>query len=155
MALRDHVTPRIVVPLLGDNSVAVRGLNLDDFTFLLGEHLESVSKIAELYTAHKNSIFTAKPFQEFILAIAKDFPGVVSEVISIAADEPDVKDVRLGMGLQIGVLNAVIKLTMEEAGGLGNLFAQIRGIGAGLPPAAAQGEKQSRSPASSGYGENR
>lgn len=157
MALRDHVTPRIIVPLIGDNSVAIRGLNLDDFTFLLGEHLEAASKIAELYTQHKNSIFSTKPFQEFVLSIAKDFPGLVSEVISIAADEPDVKDIKLGLGLQLSVLNATIKLTMEEAGGLGNLIAHLRAVGAGVFAKAAEAgdQKPSRSPVSTGPGGSR
>lgn len=141
MALRDHVTPRHNIPLAGGNSVDVRGLNLDDFSALLGNHLESAAKIAELYAKHQNSIFSKKPFQDFILSIAKDFPGFVSEVISIAADEPDAKDVKLGVNLQLAVLNAVIKLTMEEAGGLGNLIAQIRAVGVGAMRARADADE--------------
>jgi hypothetical protein len=157
MALKDHVTPRHIVPLLGDNGVAVRGLNLDDFSFLLGEHLEAASKIADLYSKHKNSIFSQKPFQDFILSIAKDFPGLVSEVISVAADEPDTKDIRLGIGLQISVLNAIIKLTMEEAGGLGNLIAQLRAVGAGVlaQNLADAGDKLAPFNTSTGPGANR
>lgn len=156
MALRDHITPRTIVPLLGDNTVAVRGLNLDDFTFLLGEHLEAASKIAELYAQHKNAIFTTKPFQEFVLGIAKDFPGLVSEVISIAADEPG-SEIKLGLGLQLAVLHAVIKQTMEEAGGLGNLFAQLRAVGAGALVASleAKGGTAGRSKSSIGAGGNK
>ena len=156
MALRDHVTPRISIPLTGDNGVAVRGLNLDDFSFLLGEHLEAASKIADLYAKHKNSIFSHKPFQEFVLSIAKDFPGFVSEVISVAADEPDAKDVKLGIGLQISVLNAIVKLTMEEAGGLGNLIAQLRALGVGAMSAQADaGDKPHPSSTSTGPGANK
>lgn len=134
MALRDHITPRITVPLVDGNTVAVRGLNLDDFTLLIGEHFEDVARIAELYAEHKNSIFSSKPFQEMILKTVSKFPRLVSEVISIAADEPDAKDVKLALGLQLAAIHAIIKQTMEEAGGLGNLIAQLRALAPGLVP---------------------
>lgn len=131
MGLAQHQTPRIIVPLLGENTVALRGLNLDDFSALLVDHLEPVSKIADLYAEHKNSVFSNKAFQGFIIGIAKDFPAIVTEVISIAADEPDEKP-KLSTGLQISCLTAVMKLTVEEAGGLGNLFAQLAALGRGV-----------------------
>lgn len=153
MALRDHVTPRHNIPLVDGNSVDVRGLNLDDFSALLGNHLEAASKIADLYAKHQKSIFSKKPFQEFILSVAKDFPGFVSEVISAAADEPDAKSVKLSIGLQLAVLNSVIKLTMEEAGGLGNLIAQLRAVGVGALSAQADaGELDLPSSTSTGPG---
>lgn len=144
MGLAQHETPRIVVPLIGSNSVALRGLNLDDFSALLVDHLEPVSKIADLYAQHKNSVFSNKAFQGFIIGIAKDFPTIVSEVISMSADEPDAKTIKLSTGLQISCLTAIMKLTVEEAGGLGNLFAQLGSLGRGvLGPALAElGEKQ-------------
>lgn len=127
MPLSAHITPRIAVPLLHGNTVLVRGLNLDDFTLILGTNMEAASKIAALYADQKQAAFSTSSFTAFIQTVASTFPGVVSEVISTAADEPDARNVKLGMSLQIGVLTAIVKLTVEEAGGLGNLFAQFRG----------------------------
>jgi hypothetical protein len=132
MGLAQHVTPRIVIPLLEGNTVSLRGLNIDDFSALLVDHLEPVSKIAELYAVHKNSVFSNKAFQGFLIGIAKDFPLIVSEVISMSADEPEARDVKLSTGLQISCLTAIMKLTAEEAGGLGNLFAQLGALGRGV-----------------------
>lgn len=159
MPLSAHSTPRIEVPLLGGNSVSVRGFNLDDFMALMPNHLEELSKVAALYAQHKNSVFSNKAFQEFILSIAGGFPGIISEVISIASDEPDTKNVRLSTGLQISVLSAIMKLTVEEAGGLGNLFAQLRVLGANVVAAQvelrANSQKQPISNASTGTGGNK
>lgn len=138
MALRDHVTPRIVVPLLGDNSVAVRGLNLDDLMGLIPTHFEAISKVAALYAEHKQSVFSAKPFMDLVISVAKDFPDLIAEVISVAADEPDSRDVKLSTVLQLSVLTAIVKMTVEEAGGLGNLFGQLRVLGANLREAQAE-----------------
>lgn len=159
MALIDHVTPRMVVPLLAGNTVSVRGINLDDFMALLPNHMEAVSKIAALYAQHKQSVFSPKAFEAFLLATAHGFPGLVSEVISIAADEPDTKHVKLGTSLQISVLSAVMKMTVEEAGGLGNLFAQLRDVGARVLAVRAElgdsSNKQHPFNSSIGTGENK
>lgn len=144
MALRDHVTPRIDVPLLGGNSVALRGFGLDDFMALMPNHMDALSKIAMLYAEHKQSVFTSKAFGDFIIAVAAEFPSLVSEVISIAADEPDSKGTKLTTGLQIACLSAIVKLTLEDAGGLGNLFAQLRGMGASALAAQAEATVNSR-----------
>lgn len=159
MALAQHQTPRIIVPLLGDNSVAVRGFNLDDFAALMPTHFDAVSKIALLYSEHKQSVFSGRAFSDFIIASAKDFPGLVSEVISVAADEPDARNVKLGMGLQIAVLTAIVKLTVEEAGGLGNLFGQLRVLGERFAAVRAELADASSKPApsksSTGNGANK
>lgn len=159
MPLSAHVTPRITVPLLAGNTVAVRGFNLDDFMALVPTHMEALSKIAALYAQHKDSVFSNRAFQDFLLAAARDFPGLVSEVISIAADEPESRGVKLSMPLQLAVLTAVMKLTVEEAGGLGNLFAQLRDVGQRVLAAQAElGDKSNGlrpSSDSTGNGGNR
>lgn len=151
MPLSAHVTPRIVVPLLDGNDVAVRGLNLDDLTALMPEHFEAVSKIAVLYGQHKQSVFSSKAFADFVISIARDFPNIIAEVISIASDEPEAKKVKLGSGLQISVLSAVLKLTVEEAGGLGNLFGQLQTLGQNVLAAQQElADASKKAPRSSG-----
>lgn len=139
MPLTAHVTPRIVVPLLNGNDVAVRGFNLDDFAALMPSHFEAVSKIAALYAEQKSSVFSSKAIGEFIMSSAAAFPNLISEVISIASDEgPEARNVKLPTTLQISVLSAIVKLTVEEAGGLGNLFGQLRALGERLRVAQAE-----------------
>lgn len=159
MGLLQHQTPRVTVPLLDGNSVSLRGLGLDDIGALLAENLEDMSKIAELYTDQKVSIFSQKPFHDFLISLANKFPHLTMEVISRAADEPEAYEVKLGIGIQIACLTAVLKMTVEDAGGLGNLFAQIRTF-AGSVAAAAEADaggnrQQRRSAASTGRGGNR
>lgn len=159
MPLMAHKAPRIEVPLIGDNTVSVRGLNLDDFMTIMPQHVEGLSKIAELYAKHKEAVFSSKATTDFLIAVAKDFPGIVMEVISAAADEPEAHKVKLGTGLQLAVLTAIMKLTVEEAGGLGNLFARLRDLGANV--LAAQAELRGASPkpplfkSSTGSGESK
>ncbi len=159
MPLASHQPPRIIVPLLDGNSVALRGINLDDLMALMPTHFEALSKIATLYTEHQESVFSDRAMTQLILTVANTIPGVIAEVISIAADEPEAKDVRLSTGLQIACIQAILKLTVEEAGGLGNLFAQLRDYGRIVRD--AQAELRARSPRqhhsndSSGSGESK
>lgn len=149
--LSEYQTPRIEVPLGQDKVVLLRGLNLDDFALLLQDHLEPISKAVELYQQSKQDIYTSKNMQGFILAIVKDFPGLVSEVISIAADEPEAKRVKLGLGFQTSAIAAISKLTLEEAGGLGNLFASLAALARGvLQNASEMSQMQTRSRGSIG-----
>lgn len=138
MPLAAHKTPRITVPLLDGNDVSVRGFNLDDLMGLVPNHFEDLSKVAALYAEHKESVFSQRAITGMILQIANSFPGLISEVISVAADEPDARDVKLSTGLQMSVLTAIVKLTVEEAGGLGNLFARLRDIGRSVVEAQAE-----------------
>lgn len=149
--LSDYQTPRIEVPLGQDKVVLLRGLNLDDFALLLQDHLEPISKAVDLYQQSKQDIYTNKNMQGFILAIVKDFPGLVSEVISVAADEPEAKRVKLGLGFQTSAIAAISKLTLEEAGGLGNLFASLAALARGvLQNASEMSQMQTRSRGSIG-----
>lgn len=157
MPLIAHQTPRIEVPLIGGNSVSVRGFNLDDFAALMPSHFEAISKVAALYAEHKQSVFSSKAIGDFIMSSASAFPGLVSEVISIASDEgPEAKGVKLGSSLQISVLTAIVKLTVEEAGGLGNLFGQLRVLGERLRAVQAEVADPRRFPfkTSTGNGAN-
>jgi len=141
MGLRKHKTPTQKVPLLDDNVLVLRGLNLDDFTALLTTHLEPMSKAASLYSEHKKNSFSDTSFNNFVLTIAADFPGLVSEVISMCEVlspeeereiDPDEPLPILGVGFQLSALSTILTLTVQEAGGLGNLFAQLAHLGKGV-----------------------
>lgn len=123
--LKAYRPPTADVPLNSEISITVRGLGLDDLSHLIANHLDGISKAADLYSRSKADIFATKNMQGFILTLAKDFPGLVSEVISVACDEPDAKDVKLPFPIQLRALTEIVKLTLEDAGGMGNLFATL------------------------------
>lgn len=122
------------VPLPGDNPpINVRGLGLEDFSVLITDNLAMITEAAERWAAMKNDVYAKSNLQGFILVLARDFPQLVSEVISLAADEPELKGFRLPIGPQMAALTEIARLTLVDAGGLGNLFAvlgsALRGAG--------------------------
>lgn len=146
MALMDHKTARLEVPLSEDNSFSVRGLDIDDITHILTNYLPAVTKAAELWKQHQESTFTNVNFVNMCGVLSTEFPGLVMEVISIAADEPEAKNVRIGLGAQIAALQAIFKLTVEDAGNVGNLFATVAAAAKGaLSSARDQQQQRSRS----------
>lgn len=117
---------RSEVPLPGENpSIHVRGLGLEDFSVLITDHLALITEAAERWAAMRKDVYAKANLQGFILVLARDFPQLVSEVISLAADEPELKDFKLPIGPQLAALTEIARLTLVDAGGLGNLFAVL------------------------------
>lgn len=150
MALMDHKTARIEIPLSDKNSFSVRGLDIDDITHILANYLPAVSKAADLYRQHQESAFTNVNFVKFCGVLATDFPGLTMEVISMAADEPEAKNVKIGLAAQMAALQAIFKLTVEDAGNVGNLFATAAAAAKGVLENARERSQGARSPSSIG-----
>lgn len=114
------------IPLPGDNpSIHVRGLGLEDFSVLITDHLAMITEAAERWAAMRKDVYAKANLQGFILVLARDFPGLMSEVISLAADEPELRGFKLPIGPQMAALTEIARLTLVDAGGLGNLFAVL------------------------------
>lgn len=112
------------IPLPGDNpAITVRGLGLEDFGLLIENHLAAVTEAAERYAAMKRDIYAKQNLQGFMLVLAREFPSLATEVISVAADEPELRDFKLPIGPQMAALAEIARLTLMDAGGLGNLLA--------------------------------
>lgn len=101
----------------------VRGLSTEDIGGLLVRHLDSMMEITTLYVQSLKDVTAATNLTDVIVVAARSFPGFVSEVISIVTDEPKLKDMRIPADLQLRILQAAFKLTVEDSGGLGNLSA--------------------------------
>lgn len=140
MAWTDHKTPTIMITLSDTHKEPVRGLDLADLGVLINNHLEPMMRVAELYKEAKGDVFADANFAGFLLLLTKQFPSLAMEVISIGADEPKVKDMKLGISIQIQALMAIGKLTVEDAGGLKNLSGMLLNV--------LQGALQTRGPAS-------
>lgn len=112
------------IPLPGDNPpITVRGLGLEDFGLLIENHLAAVTEAAERYAAMKKDIYAKQNLQGFMLVLAREFPSLAAEVISVAADEPELRGFKLPIGPQMAALAEITRLTLMDAGGLGNLLA--------------------------------
>lgn len=115
------------------NSFTVRGLGLDDFGVLITNNLSAITQAAEAYAIHKAEAGNTASLQGFVLIVLRDFPGLMMEVISVAADEPAAKNKRLPMAVQMAALTEIARLTVIDAGGLGNLLAMLgsalKGVG--------------------------
>jgi hypothetical protein len=64
-------------------------------------------------------------FTDLLIVASRSFPYLVSEVISIVTDEPTLGKMRLPAPLQLQIVTAAYRLTVEDVGGLGNLTAML------------------------------
>lgn len=131
MSWADYQPPTAEVPLGGGKTGRVRGLNVDDLSTLITNHLEQISKAVALYTASKKDVYTKANLHAFVIQTASQFPGLVSEVISLAADEPSLNGKKIALGVQLAALNEIARLTLEEIGGLGNLSLVLGNLAKG------------------------
>lgn len=131
MSWADYQPPTATVPLGGDATGQVRGLNVDDLSILITNHLPAISKALALYAASKKDVYSTANLQAFIIQTVSQFPGLVSEVISLAADEASLKGKKIALGVQIAAMNEIAKLTLEELGGLGNLSLVLANLAKG------------------------
>lgn len=138
MQLKDYQIQRSKVPLPGkpgdDNFFEVRGLCVDDLTLLISLHHGPITRALKLYQESKADVIASKNLTGFMLLLAKDFPELVAEVISAASDSLDdaTRQVarKLPFTTQVLALNEILKLSMEDAGGLKNLLAELRELAA-------------------------
>jgi len=138
MELRDWTIPRAKVPLPGKRKLGeeapyfeVRGLCADDLTFLVTMHHAPITKALIVYQEQRERIMKGgNALTDFLLTLARDFPDLVAEVISAATDSLD--DLtrqnarKLPFTTQLMALNEIVKLSMEDVGGLKNLLAEMR-----------------------------
>lgn len=111
----------------GDGQIRpVRGLSLEDLSQLVSAHLDEMMEIAVLYVQTQKDVMAATNMTDLAMMVIRQFPKVVSEVISMVTDTPELKAVRLPAGLQFKIIQAAMDLTIKDAGGLGNLSATLQ-----------------------------
>lgn len=123
----------IKLPKVGgeENSFKVRGLTLPDLTNLVQYHLGDLTKVVELLQQQKKDVFSKAAIGESILIVAKDMPGLCMEIISVCCDEDSTPELvktitSLPFPVQMQALLSIVKLTVEESGGLKNLMAELQ-----------------------------
>lgn len=126
MTWTDYKVPTVMIDTGDGQNRPVRGLSLDDMSLLVVGHLDSMMDITTLYIQSQNDVLSVTNMTDLITVAVRQFPDFISEVISIVTDTPELRNVRLPAGLQLKVIAAALKLTIEDAGGLGNLSAILQ-----------------------------
>lgn len=121
-----YTPPTVDVPTGDGEERPVRGLSLEDLTALVTSHMDELMEIATIYVQSQKDVMAATNMTDVVMVAVRQFPNIVSEVISMVTDTPSLRGVRLPVGLQIKVLQAAMRLTLEDVGGLGNLSAMLQ-----------------------------
>lgn len=116
------------VDLQRENYFTVRGLTLQDITYLVQNHLGDLVKTFEIYSEQKRGN-AENAIVQMAMIVARDMPTLAVEIISVASDESadgaKVGASKLPALIQINALLTIVKLSSEEAGGLKNLTALV------------------------------
>lgn len=128
MTWADYKVPVTMIPTgEGEGKTRpVRGLSLEDISTLIVDHLDDMMEITTLYIQSQKDVLAVTNYTDMLVMMSKSFPRFVSEVISIVTDTPEFRDKRIPAGLQLAILTAAAKLTVEDAGGMGNLTAMLQ-----------------------------
>lgn len=108
----------------------VRGLNLDDFTHLVRLHLDDLQALRELYDRMKVDVYTRANMDKFVYAMLASAPGLAAEIISLAANDAEHADNyrKLPLPISVQALAEVVRLTLEEVGGLNPLMESLAAV---------------------------
>lgn len=126
MTWTDYKVPTTMIDTGDGQERPVRGLSLDDISELIVNHLDPMMEITALYVQSQKDVLAVTGMTELVMVAVRTFPDFVSEVISIVTDTPELRKARLPVGLQLRVIQASLNLTIQDAGGLGNLSAVLQ-----------------------------
>lgn len=108
------------IPVGKEGFFTVRGMNSEDVTFLITHYLEDLQRAVADYGERSIAGLNRDALTELILLIAKDFPMMVTEMISRCADATTAEDVekfrRLPFVKQITALKEIAFLSVEDGG---------------------------------------
>lgn len=121
----DYQVPKIMIETGDGTKRPVRGLSTEDIGLLLVSHLDAMMELTTLFIATQKDVLAKGNFTDLLVLASRSFPNLVTEVISIVTDEPKLIDMRLPAPLQLQIIQAAYKLTVEDVGGMGNLSAML------------------------------
>ena len=98
-------------------SLTVRGLNTEDVTHLTINYLDDM-KLSVAKYGERGSAIMQDRVADFVMELAKDFPSMVTEIISRCAETESPEDVqkirRLPFIKQIEALKAIAVLSIDD-----------------------------------------
>lgn len=118
MGLRDLSIPEEVVEIPG-GSFAVRGLNVDDLSYLIRKHGPSMEKAYNGFMEKSAGSFAPEDVKDFLVPLVEYAPDLLAELIACAADDMEAAPIarRLPFPQQVDALEKIARLTFEAAGG--------------------------------------
>lgn len=114
------------------NDFEVRALAFPDIISAVSGHLPSLVAIVAKYQQAQQDVFSKKNTFDLALMVARDFPNIATEIISMCIVGEEVTEATratiacLPAPVSMNALVEIVRLTVEEAGGLGNLVADFR-----------------------------
>ena len=126
------------VPLNKGNDFEVRPITFPDLALLASQQMPALVAIVAKYREAQEDVYSRKNITNLALSVARDFPTFATEIISACVvgetvtDETKKKIALLPAPVQMSALVEIGRLTVEEAGGLGNLMADLRSKFEGL-----------------------
>lgn len=123
--LADYKPETVPILVKGKQICTVRGLNIEDLTFLATNYLDDIQRAVAMYGGQPGRL--RKNLGDFLITVGRDFPRLCAEMISLASDEPGTASVAMTLPwmTQILALKEILRLSTEEAGGLKNLIAVL------------------------------
>lgn len=134
MALSDF-KPETLTVSTKKVSFEVRGLSFVDLSSIVRLHYHDLEALFELYAADSASgAVTNLAIARYATTLIREAPGLVSHIIALAADEPEMVNnaARLPLLAQTDALQKIGKLTFEEIGGVKKMMAQISQLASDL-----------------------
>lgn len=145
MSLSDYTPERVDILYKGKTLIEVRGLNLEDVSFLVRRHLAELRALRAFILARNADPEKLLPndIDAAILNLLVSAPLTAATMIALAADDLSnvTKALALPMPLQMKILLEVVRLTFEDVGGplafADMVGAVLRGMIAALPTVTA------------------
>lgn len=124
MALADITFAKETINLPGGNSFTVRGISTDDIATLLRSRSDEIGKFFVKYAGQAKRAGNEAAIGMELLESA---PGLMGEIIALAADEPTMAAVasRLPLPTQLEAIEKIASLTFDEAGGVGKFVEAV------------------------------
>lgn len=143
MALMDFKVPKRTVSL-GDFAGEVRGVSLNDISFLLRGHLTEMNRIMALYEDDEKRATALAQAANFAITVVGETPELAAMLIVLCSDEKPTDEVvehvsRFPAGLQVELLRNIWDVTVEEAGGAKKLLDKFMGLVKQVRPATLTG----------------
>lgn len=112
----------------GETVIELRGLNLIDITEVFKTHLPDLSQLAMLLDANGGVNMTEQGMLNASSSLVTQAPGLVSNLIARAADDPDWVNsaAKLPVMKQIEAVTTIARLTFEEVGGVKKTVAALK-----------------------------
>lgn len=127
MGLKHIKLPEAVIEFPGGD-FAVRGLSLDDVSFLVQRHGEKLNSLFSEFTAGSGDL-TVEAVAQFALPLLNAAPEIAAEMIACASGEHDQESIGIAKSLpfpvQLDALQKLAEQTFNVAGGPKKLLETV------------------------------